>query len=142
MSMASRIVGGFVAGALSVLLFHQGLVWLLGQAGLITFPAYSMDATAPFGVPALLSLAFWGGLWGIAWAWLAARLRDSGRLGLAFLFGAILPTLVAAAIVVPLKGGDPKIFLQPMVLVGALIINGVWGLGTEVILRLGRGRLW
>lgn len=144
MAMLSRthLLGGFVAGALGALIFHQGLVWLLGQAGVISFPAYSLEPTRPFGVPAVLSLAFWSGLWGIAWAMLAARLEGGGRLGFSFLFGAILPTLVAAAVVVPLKGGDPKIFLEPMTLIGALVLNGVWGLGTEIILRLGRGRAW
>lgn len=144
MAMLSRpqIVGGFVAGALSTLLFHQGLVWLLGQAGLVSLAAWSWAPTRPFGVPAVLSLAFWGGLWGIAWAWLAGRLKGGGGLGLAFLFGAILPSLVAAAVVVPMKGGDPKIFLQPALLLGVLLINGVWGVGTEILLRLGRGRLW
>lgn len=144
MAMLSRshLLGGFVAGALSTLIFHQGLVWLLGQAGLLSFPAYSLEPTQPFGVPAVLSIAFWGGIWGIVWAMLAARLEGGGRLGLAFLFGAILPTLVVAAVVLPLKGGDPKIFLEPMILIGALVLNGVWGLGTEIILRLGRGRMW
>lgn len=144
MAMLSRphLLGGFIAGALSTLIFHQGLVWLLGQAGVINFPAYSWVATRPFGVPSVLSLAFWGGIWGIIWAMLAARLKGGGRLGLAFLFGAILPTLVVAAVVLPLKGGDPKIFLEPMVLIGALVLNGVWGFGTELILRLGRGRIW
>lgn len=143
MAMLSRtdIVGGFVAGALAVLVFHQGLIWLLGEAGLAPVPAYSFAATAPFGVPAVISTAFWGGLWGIAWAWLAGHLKG-GRLGFAVLFGAIVTTLVAAAVVTPLKGGDPKIFMNPAILVFALAINGAWGFGTELFLRLGRGRVW
>lgn len=144
MAMLSRtqIIGGFVAGAASVLVFHQGLVFLAHQAGLGTPPAYSWSATEPFGVPQVLSYAFWGGLWGIVWAWLAAKLKGGGGLGFAFLFGAILPPLVVAAIVVPLKGGDPKIFMEPKILAFLLVIHGVWGFGTELILRLGRGRLW
>src|SRR3546814_8838137 len=90
-----------------------------------SFPAYSLEPTQPFGVPSVLSIAFWGGIWGIVWAMLAARLEGGGRLGLAFLFGAILPTLVVIAVVLPLKGGDPKIFLEPMILIGALVLNGV-----------------
>lgn len=138
----TQIVGGFVAGAASVLVFHQGLAFLAIQAGLGGPPAYSWAPTEPFGVPQVLSWAFWGGLWGIAWAMLAARLKGGGGLLFAFLFGAILPPLVVAAVVFPLKGLDPKIFMEPKILVFLLVIHGVWGLGTELFLRLGRGRVW
>jgi hypothetical protein len=143
MALLSRsiLVGGFVAGALSVLVFHQGLVFLANQAGITSYAAYSWAPTPPFGVPQVLSSAFWGGLWGIVWALLATRLKG-GRLGMAFLFGAILPPLVVVAIVLPLKGGDPRMFLQPGVLIFFLVLHGVWGFGTEVFLRLGRGRVW
>jgi len=144
MAVLSRtvIIGGFVAGAVSVLVFHQGFAFLANQAGLGGPPAYSLAPTEPFEVPQVLSWAFWGGLWGIAWAWLAARLKGGGGLGFAFLFGAILPPLVVAAVVFPLKGLDPKLFLEPKFLAFILVIHGIWGFGTELILRLGRGRLW
>lgn len=144
MSILSRpqLVGGFVAGALSVVVFHQGLIWLLGRFGLAAYPAWSWAPTEPLGIPQLLSLAFWGGVWGIAWALLAARLKGGGGLLFAALFGAILPTLVFAAVVAPLKGIDSKIFMKPEVLAFALGVNGAWGFGTELFLRLGRGRVW
>ena len=138
----AQIVGGFVAGALAVIVFHQGLVWIFGQVGLATFPTWSWAPTEPLGVPLILSLAFWGGVWGIAWAALATRLKGGGSLPFATLFGAILPTLVYAAVVLPLKGADTKIMLEPKILVGALAVNGAWGFGTELFLRLGRGRVW
>lgn len=138
----TQILGGFIAGALGVLVFHQGLVFLLHQAGLTPYAAYSWAPTRPLGVPQFLSLAFWGGVWGIAWAVFAGQLKGGGGLVLAFLFGAILPTLVFAAIVAPLKGIDGTIWLDPARLAFALAINGAWGFGTELFLRLGRGRLW
>lgn len=137
----TRIIGGFVAGALSVLVFHQGVVLLANQAGWGP-PAYSLAPTAPFGVPQLLSSAFWGGLWGILWALIASRLESGSRFGFAFLFGAILPPLVVVAIVVPLRGSDPRVFLEPVRLAFLLIVHGIFGVGIEVFLRLGRGRLW
>jgi hypothetical protein len=142
--MASRtqILGGFIAGALGVLVFHQGLIFLMSQAGLGGFTAYSWARTEPFGVPLFLSLTFWGGVWGIVWAVFAAQLKGGGSLPLAVLFGAILPTLVFAAVVAPLKGIDGKIWLDPARLVLALVLNGAWGFGTELFLRLGRGRIW
>lgn len=144
MAMLSRAqaLSGFVAGALAVVVFHQGIAWLISRAGIANIPAWSWAPTQPWGVPLVLSLAFWGGLWGILWVLLASRLKGGGSLGFAFLFGAILPTLVYAAVVLPLKGGDPKIFLDPKILIGALVLNGAWGAGTEFFVRLGRSRIW
>ena len=60
-----RWVGAFLAGFLSTLIFHQGLLALLHAAGASPRPAYVMTAAPPLGVPQVLSLAFWGVLWGI-----------------------------------------------------------------------------
>src|ERR1700682_2847897 len=57
---------GFIAGAIGVLVFHQGLILVLHVFGAMPFTPYSLKPTAPFGVPQVLSLAFFGGLWGIA----------------------------------------------------------------------------
>src|SRR3546814_4577296 len=63
-----------------------------------------MAPVSPFGVPQTLSAAFFGGLWGIAYAaaepWLAARLGWHAG-GLAF---GILPLVVLWFVVFPLKG--------------------------------------
>jgi hypothetical protein len=60
-----RILFGFIAGFLATLIFHQVVVALLWWAGVAPFGPFSMAATQPFGVPAVISLAFWGGVWGI-----------------------------------------------------------------------------
>ena len=59
------VLVGFVAGALSVLVFHQLGFWIANELGYARAPLYSLRPVPPFGVPAILSLAFWGGLWGI-----------------------------------------------------------------------------
>ena len=143
MALLSRnqIISAFIAGALSVLVFHQGLVFLLNQVGLSSYPSYAWTPTQPLGMPQVLSLAFWGGLWGIAWVALATKLKGGSRLGFAFLFGAILPSLVAVTVVAPLKGIDSTTLMNSRVLVFALLVNGVWGLGTELFLRFGRVRV-
>ena len=52
----------FLAGFLSTLVFHQGLPAILHATGASPRAAYSMEPTAPFRVPAFVSLAFWGGV--------------------------------------------------------------------------------
>jgi hypothetical protein len=139
MPMALRtgrlVVLGFVAGAIGALVFHQAIILLMYLAGLLPFPPYSMKATEPFGVPQVLSSAFWGGLWGIVLVWLMTTLRGADRLWVAVLFGGVLPTLVGILVVTPLKGGDPAARLQVAMLLRGFVINGAWGLGTALTYR-------
>jgi hypothetical protein len=91
----------------------------------------------PFGVPSVISLAFWGGVWGIIM--IAAIAKARAFYVVATVFGAVLPTLVAAFVIAPLRhmplpGGSPAKLLA----VG-LIVNGAWGLGTALLYRLFRG---
>jgi hypothetical protein len=95
-----------------------------------------MAPTAPFGVPAVISLAFWGGIWGIVFVLVHDRFPRGGGYWLsAFLFGAIFPTLVALLIVLPLKGRPVGGGWQPSLLVTAFLINGAWGVGTALFVR-------
>lgn len=126
----------FLAGFLATLVFHQGLLDILHRAGSSPRAAYSMAPSGPFGVPQVLSLAFWGGVWGIA-LWLAVGRRKGASYWLAALvFGALLPSLVALFVVFPLKGQPVAGGWDPRILVGALLLNGAWGLGTAAFLRL------
>ena len=68
---------GFAGGFLAVLIFHQSLWFLFNQIGLIPpeRPAWPFDPIPPFGVPSVLSKAFWGGVWGAVLAPLLSSLR-------------------------------------------------------------------
>jgi hypothetical protein len=137
-SFVRRIVLGFIAGALAVLLFHQVVVLIFHLAGLIPFAPYSLAPTRPLGVPQFLSDTFWGGVWGILLVLLMSGVRQADRLWVAVLFGAILLPLVYVLVVLPLKGKPPGMLLTAPAIVFALIVNGAWGLGTFVFWRLGR----
>jgi hypothetical protein len=126
---------GFAAGAIGVLVFHQGVILAMYLLGLLPSPPYSMKATEPFGVPQLLSSAFWGGLWGIALVCCMTAWRAADRLWVALLFGGVLPTLVGILVVTPLKGGDPAARLQVAMLLRGFVINGAWGLGAALSYR-------
>jgi hypothetical protein len=135
-----RLLLGFVAAFAATLIFHQigvGLLHLLHMTGV----PYNFKAVPPFGVPRVISLAFWGGVWGIVFVlvepWLA---RSPGGYWVGvIIFGAIFPTLVAWFVVTPLKGGSvAAIFAFPRILIGP-IVNGLWGLGTGVFLGMMTG---
>lgn len=139
-----RLLLGFVAGALATLVFHQLTLALLWGAGVAPFGPFSMAATAPFGLPAVLSLAFWGGVWGVLFGLMERYFPRGGSYWvMAFLFGALLPSLVALLVVLPLKGRALGGGWHPPLLLTAFLVNGAWGLGTGVILSAlsgGRGR--
>lgn len=124
----------FIAGALAVPLGHQLALWALNAAGYIDRAPFAMEATKPFGIPSVISLSFWGGVWGILLGMILERMRGAKYWVLAAVIGAIAPTLVAGLIVAPLKGievgGNSKL------LVVGLIVNAVWGLATAVFYRL------
>jgi len=129
------LVVGFVSGFIAVLIFHQGAAAFLHALQWTPRAPYSMAAVAPLGVPQVLSLAFWGGVWGVLLAFVLARLDGAMLVLAATIFGTILPTVIAWFVVAPLKGQPPVAFVMPGVLIGP-IVNAAWGLGT------GLGLLW
>lgn len=132
-----RLLLAFVAGFIATFVFHQGGLALLNLAGLTDRAPFNMGATPPFGVPAVLSLAFWGGVWGVLLALALVRPMKTAAFYLAaFVFGAIVPTLVAFFVVAPLKGMPVAGGGDSTIIVGALILNGLWGLGTAVFLHM------
>ena len=142
--MGRTILLGFAAGFLAVLVFHQGTAVLLhllttkagigaGLFGRVPFP-YRTVPVPPFGVPAVLSAAFWGGAWGIVLAALLRAFRPPDLL-FGFVFGALALTLVGFTLVASLKGlptfagGNKQVWWR------ALLYNGAWGWGTALTLR-------
>ncbi len=126
----------FVAGFLAVLCFHQPLLGLLHAYGVVPFAPFSVAPTWPLGVPAWLSAACWGGLWGLLMLSLLRWRAEGPQPWLkALLFGGIALTSVALLVVFPLKGLglDPRL-LPGRFLIGFLL-NGAWGIGTLIFAR-------
>jgi hypothetical protein len=126
----------FIAGFVSTLAFHQGLLWLLYNGGFLPRAPWNMMPVPPLNVPAVISLAFWGGVWGIVlWALIRAS-RGGAYWIMALVIGALGPSLVAWFVVMPIKdmglagGWDRKI------IVTGLLVNSAWGLGAALLMRL------
>ena len=139
MRQTVSLLAAFAAGWAATLAAHQPAIGLLHYLGLTASPAFRMGATSPFGVAQIWSLAFWGGLWGVALVLAASRQRLAPLLLFALVFGAIAPTLVSWFVVAPLKGQPiadnwnlARLWVGPLV-------NGVWGVGTALLWR-GLGR--
>lgn len=143
-SASTRALLGFIAAAISVLTFHQGMVAALHAMQLTPFTAYRATPVPPFGVPLVVDLCFWGGVYGIVFGLLLP-----GFTWPTWLCGIILgivAALVAMFVVAPIKGGAVAYGGHPLPIVLSLLINGFWGLGVGLILpmmlprRLGRRR--
>jgi len=135
------LLTGFVAGAISVLIFHQGAFAIMNLLGLTHHPLYSTTATAPFGVPGIWSIAFWGGIWGLIFAAFFMGLWGGALVFAGTLFGAFVLSAVAWFVVAPIKGQPIAGGAVPMAMAAAMFANGAWGFGTALGLALfGRPR--
>ena len=124
-------VKAFAAGFIATLVFHQGVIGLFWLANMIPNAPWNLSPVPPFGVPQVISLAFFGGLWGGAVWWLIRRWHGVRRWLSALLVGAIGPTAVAMLVVFPLKGLD----VGATTIIGGLIVNGAWGIGVACLMR-------
>lgn len=120
----------FLAGFFSTLLFHQGLLYLFFLSGIVPIKPFSFAPTAPLGIPTVISLAFFGGLWGIPLGEMLKLTPNNHFWMKSFFFGALLPTIVAISVVFPLKG----IEFSFSRLIVAFLLNGAWGLGTALFI--------
>ncbi len=84
---ARKIVLGFVAGALAVLVFHQAMILALHLLGQIPNFPWSTRPVGPLGVPAIANSMFWGGLWGIVFMFVADLIPVPNALGRGVAFG-------------------------------------------------------
>lgn len=122
----------FISGFLATLIFHQGLFGVFYLIGMVPMAPFNMSPVAPFGVPSVLSLAFFGGLWGIVlWALLGRSGKPVFWMG-NVIVGAIAPTAVAMLVVFPIKGWE----VSAQTWTGGLMLNGFWGLGVALFLIL------
>jgi len=135
-SPSLHLLWGFVAGFLATLIFHQMAVALLWKLGMAPGPPFQMVPRPPLGVPAVFSLAFYGGIWGVLFAATDQYFPRDGRYWMtALIGGAIFPSLVALLVVAPLKGSPIGADWNWKIWLFAMIVNGIWGVGTGLILQ-------
>ena len=131
------ILLGFVAGFVSTIIFHQEVLEFLYQMHMLPKKPFSMAPTKPVGVPALISLSFWGGVWGIAGVLFFRKYLKQKRFWLFFtLFGGIFPPLIALCVVFPLKHINLHLILTPAGISFLILVNAIWGFGTAFIFKI------
>ena len=130
-----RIALGFVAAVISVLTFHQGM-WaifhFLALPGLGMPAPFPTDGVPPFGVPRIVSLCFWGGVWGALFGavWRGPR-SSNWWAGIILGVAAALTGLFVVAAIKGLPIGGGWVLNN---WIKSLLINGTWGLGVGLLL--------
>jgi hypothetical protein len=110
------------------------MVGALHAMGWVSFAPYRTTPVPPFGVPVIVSLSFWGGLYGLVFGLLMPRFVWP-----TWLCGMILgvaAALIGMFIVAPLKGLPLAGGWVPISMLRSCFINGFWGIGVGVILPL------
>jgi hypothetical protein len=154
-SFMTKIIAGFLAGALAVLIFHQGMYlimqnflgiplqgapWRTNPAALWPelFGALKMSAPS---VPQILHQMIWGGLFGILFAFMLNSLPGGVSLIKGLVFGMVFPMLLGSWLIVawvksrPLMAGAfDKGGFNIMALRNGFLLNGVaFGLGLGIL---------
>jgi hypothetical protein len=133
-SAPMRAFLGFVAGAIAVLVFHQGMWALLYALGGMPRPPFPTNPMPPFAVPLIVDLCFWGGLYGAVFGLL--RPRFTLPLWLCGLILGIVAALVSMFIVAPIKGMPIANGWMVWPILRSFLINGAWGVGVGLLLPL------
>jgi hypothetical protein len=153
-----NIALGFVAGALAVLIFHQGMYYLMATSAMgvkgapwrtdpVPFMRELFDLLGypPFRIPRLASQMIWGGLWGALFGLIADRVSAGPTWLKGLLFGMAGPLLLGSWLILPLIQGE-QIFggYELVRMRTGFLLNGLaFGLGLGIIYGLlprGRGQ--
>jgi hypothetical protein len=130
-----RALLGFLAAVISVLTFHQGMWALLHLAGQMP-PPYPTRGVPPFGVPLIIDLCFWGGVWGAVFGLVLPKLSGRYQMWVCGLGLGIAAALVGLFIVPLIKGLPVAGGWSAMAFVRSFLINGFWGIGVGLLLPL------
>lgn len=126
---------GFLAAASAVLVFHQGMWIILWVLGLMPRAPFPVNPIPPLGIPQIVNLCFWGGLYGLAYGLVAPRLAGKPWLLVGIGLG-LCAVFVSWFVVAPIKGLPIATGWVPLRMLISLLINGAWGIGTVLILKL------
>ena len=122
-TLLTRILLGFVAGAVAVVTAHEIIDYILHAAGIFPRVPWSMTPAAVAGVPQIVSDMFWGGLWGILFALISDRVPGGNLTVKGLIFGIVGPAILGVFILVPLiTGRFPLFFGGDIKLLGSVLL--------------------
>jgi hypothetical protein len=129
---------GFIAGALSVVVFHQGMVLILHFMKLVPNFPWNMATFrgGPVPIPVIVNQMFWGGMWGAGFAAVVGLIPVAHNILRGVVYGLLGPGLLGNGILVPLfKGGAFLWGFQGQRIMISALIASAFGAGLAVFYR-------
>lgn len=137
MPIATRLLVGFIAGFVSHLTVEGAVGAGLHAVQLLPALPWSFEPVPPLGVPRSVSLGFWAGLFGLAYALLEPGLSARlGRRAGAVAYGLAVPLLVDWFVALPLKGRGVGGGFHAADIPVDVVLNAALGLGAVAIFWL------
>ena len=129
-AFSTRLFLGLVAGALAMLLCHQTSLQLLYWCGLIQHPAFRLASVPPFNVPMIVSVTFWGALFGAILNMLPTL---PARVSVRGLVNSLFAILMVWFFVRPIAGHGVAFGWNPHAMAASAFAGLCWGYGVAVI---------
>ena len=133
-ALSTRVFLGSLAGALAILVFHQTTLQIFFWFGLSPQAAFRIAHVPPFHAPLVVSITFWGavygGLLGMALPWLPGPLYAKSAMAGAFATG------LAWFLFLPLMGRPAAFGWQAWPMLRSFAAYQMWGIGVSLLLPL------
>ncbi len=126
---------GFVAGFLATITFHQAAIWLVLRVLPFPFSPWNM-ALNDYGLPRVVALSVWAGVWGIGLCLLLRR----GALWQAAVLGSVVPSVWGWTVIAGMRGAPMFANGNLRLILLVLFVNAVWGAATLWLFRRMQGQ--
>jgi hypothetical protein len=131
---STRVFLGCVAGALAMLVFHQTTLQIFFWLGWAPRAAFRVAHVAPFNAPLVVSITFWGAVYGGVFAlfvrWPRIPLWSKG------IVAGLCAMTLAWFVFLPLMGHAAAFGYQPWPMLRSFIAYQMWGIGMSLVLPL------
>lgn len=125
---------GCIAGAISILVFHQTTLQIFFWLGLAPQAAFRVAVVPPFNAPMVVSITFWGAVYGGLFGLLAPRLATPNVVKA--LVAGLFAVLMGWFVVRPLAGHPIAFGWQTAPMLRSAAACFMWGIGVTLILPL------
>jgi hypothetical protein len=132
--LPTRIFLGCIAGAIAVLVFHQTTLQLLFWCGLAPQAAFRIGVVPPFNAPLVVSITFWGAVYGGVFGCLSPFLPLPAPVKA--LLAGLFALLMSWFVVRPLAGHAMAFGWQIAPMIRSAVACFMWGIGITLILPL------
>lgn len=129
---STNVFLGCVAGALSVLIFHQTTLQLFFWLGWAPHAAFRVAQVPPFNAPLVASITFWGAVYGGIFGAVVPWIR--GPLWLKGVAVGVCAMTLSWFVFMPLMGHPAAFGWQAWPALRSVIAYQMWGLGLSLVL--------